>query len=121
MFNVTKITQVSKFRNLCYRTLLGGRFLSFCITTYYSPLSLRKTTPILKIIVLLINNLLGASAQLAGILCNDVLLVIEGRKIQNFDRLRENIVLDKIAKVINYTINRQGENKIIAVKLKSAS
>ena len=61
----------------------------------------------------------GGSAQQAGILPNDVIVAIEGRKIQNFDDLRENVTLAKVGQVINVTINRQGATKIIPLKLKA--
>lgn len=61
----------------------------------------------------------GGAAQLAGILPNDVIVAIEGRKIQNFDDLRENVTLAKVGQVINVTINRQGSTKIIPLKLKA--
>lgn len=61
----------------------------------------------------------GGSAQSAGIQPKDVIVAIEGKKIQNFDDLRENIALAKVGQVINITINRNGQNKVMPVKLKS--
>lgn len=63
----------------------------------------------------------GSSAQTAGILPSDVIVAIEGKKIQTFDDLRENIALAKVGQVISVTVNRNGQNKVIPVKLKAGS
>ena len=63
----------------------------------------------------------GGSAQAAGIMPADVIIAIEGKKIQTFDDLRENVTLAKVGQIINVTVNRKGATKVIPVKLKSAS
>ncbi len=62
----------------------------------------------------------GGSAQVAGIMPADVIIAIEGKKIQTFDDLRENVTLAKVGQTINVTVNRKGATKVIPVKLKSA-
>ena len=70
--------------------------------------------------VLVQELVLGGSAASSGLKENDVILAIEGKKIKQFNDLRENIALAKIGQVINVTVNRNGSVRIIPVKLKPA-
>jgi S1-C subfamily serine protease len=62
----------------------------------------------------------GESAQFAGVIAGDVITQVNGQDIKNSAELQEKIASAKVGDTINITVNRDGENKKIAVTLKEA-
>jgi Do/DeqQ family serine protease len=63
----------------------------------------------------------GGSAQLAGLLPNDVIVKIKGRDVRVFADLQEVVSSSKVGESLPVIIYRAGKEKKIEVKLKSAS
>jgi len=61
----------------------------------------------------------GGSAQYAGILPQDVIVEVDGREIKTVPELQEIVGRAQVGDVLNVTVNRQGENREIPVKLKA--
>ena len=60
----------------------------------------------------------GCGAQYAGIIPNDVITYVDGKKINSFPDLQEKISSVKIGDTLEITINRNGEEKTIPVKIR---
>ena len=60
----------------------------------------------------------GSAAQYAGILPNDVLVEIDGKKLEQFDDLKEKIDLAKVGDQVNIKVYRKGKYLDIPVRLK---
>ncbi len=60
----------------------------------------------------------GSSAQYAGVLPQDVITRVDGRKINKVSELQEFVGRSKVGDVLNVTINRKGKMKDIPVKLR---
>ena len=68
----------------------------------------------------IIENLIdGGSAQYAGIQPKDVITKVDGRAVKNVPELQELIGRAKIGDTVTLTVNRQGKEKEILVKLKA--
>jgi len=62
----------------------------------------------------------GESAQFAGVVPGDVITQVNGQDVKTSAELQEKIASAKVGDTINITVNRDGENKKIAVTLKEA-
>jgi Do/DeqQ family serine protease len=60
----------------------------------------------------------GSAAQYAGILPNDVLVEIDGKKLEQFDDLKEKIDLAKVGDQVNIKVYRKGKYLDVPVRLK---
>ncbi|MBP7821890.1 MAG: trypsin-like peptidase domain-containing protein [Saprospiraceae bacterium] len=60
----------------------------------------------------------GGPAQFAGVLPNDIITEVNGRNVKNAAELRESVNSIKIGETVNLTINRDGDIKQIAVKIR---
>ena len=60
----------------------------------------------------------GSAAQLSGLLPGDVVVNINGNKVEGFDVIKNNMKLNMVGDVIELVIDRQGKKKDIIVKLK---
>ncbi len=60
----------------------------------------------------------GSAAEYAGILPTDVIVEIDGKKIEKFDDLKEIVDYSKVGDVLNVKVYRNGELQTIPVRLK---
>ena len=60
----------------------------------------------------------GCGAQYAGIIPNDVIISVDGKKINSFPDLQEKVSSVKIGDTLKLIINRNGEEKTISVKIR---
>ena len=60
----------------------------------------------------------GSAAQYAGILPNDVMVEIDGKKLEKFEDLKEKIDLAKVGDQVNIKVYRKGKYVDIPVRLK---
>jgi len=60
----------------------------------------------------------GSSAQFAGILPNDIILSINGKKINGFDEMKQALKFVKIGDTVDVRVLRNGVSKKIFVKMK---
>ena len=60
----------------------------------------------------------GCAAQYSGIIPNDVIVEVDGKKINNFPDLQEKISSVKIGDNLDVTVNRQGQLKTFAVRIR---
>lgn len=61
----------------------------------------------------------GGSAQYAGLQPKDVITKVDGRSVNSVPQLQEIIGRSKIGDTVNLTVNRKGQNRDIAVKLRA--
>lgn len=61
----------------------------------------------------------GGSAQYAGLLPKDIITGVNGREVKSVPELQEIVGRSKVGDVLNLTVNRRGEEKKVAVRLKA--
>lgn len=60
----------------------------------------------------------GSSAQLAGILPGDVLIALNGKKVDNYEDIKEIVKYSKAGDKITAKVNRKGKELMLSVKLR---
>ncbi|MEL6987665.1 MAG: trypsin-like peptidase domain-containing protein [Bacteroidota bacterium] len=60
-----------------------------------------------------------SSAQFAGIIPNDIIIGVNGKSVETYDALKEELKFTKVGDVLSIDIVRNGEQKTIPVRLKT--
>ena len=60
-----------------------------------------------------------SSAQFAGIIPNDIIIGVNGKEVETYDELKEELKFTKVGDVLELEIVRNGKQKTIPVRLKS--
>jgi S1-C subfamily serine protease len=60
-----------------------------------------------------------SSAQFAGVIPNDIIIGVNGKEVETYDELKEELKFTKVGDVLELEIVRNGKQKTIPVRLKS--